>query len=76
VSDQLDRWLDQARRGGHEAGEVDAYDVFVQIDCLAVERLERGDPRWTPAGGTGDRAMAKLVRSRQERGLPLRPPRR
>jgi hypothetical protein len=74
VSGAIDRWLGDDLDEPSFEGDVDATSIWTQLDCLAVERLERNDPRWSPAD-TSEAGMARLVRSRQARGLPLAPPR-
>jgi hypothetical protein len=74
VTDALDRWLDGHDETADE--DVDATNLWTQLDALAGERAERGDPRWLPGGRSDPAALAKLVRERHARGVLWRPARR
>ena len=68
----LDPWLDEQPDEGEEPYDPDPTDIFVQLDCLALERRTRRDPHWSPPGEDPENLIA-LVEDHRARGL-LRPP--
>ena len=58
---------------GETEGEVDATDIFLQLDCVHDERRERHDPTWWPPGRDPEN-LERLVEDRRARGV-LRSPR-
>jgi hypothetical protein len=70
VTDALDRWLvaDAAREPEQERRREDEDPIFEQLDALHDERVERGDPFWSPRG-PDPQALERLVEDRRARGV-------
>jgi hypothetical protein len=67
VSDRVRRWLASIDEGEGREEEPDATDIFVQLDALHDERVERRDSHWCPPGRDPEN-LERLVRERWARG--------
>ena len=77
-SDRLRRWI----RSIPESSSDDEFEepddgpaIFVQLDALHDERVERKDPHWSPPG-PDPQALERLVEERRARGVLRLPPKR
>ena len=55
--------------------DVLVHDIFVQLDAVHDERVERRDSRWWPPGSDPGN-LEQLVRDRLARGVLRLPPKR
>jgi hypothetical protein len=71
VSDSLEEWLSSLDERERAFKDVEPTNVFVQLDALREERIERGDPHWWPSG-PDPQGLERLVRDRVARGTSPR----